>query len=1176
MKISVRILLINFLIVVLVFVSSTIAFYSLTRKILTSQHSRNLLNSAKDFAYTIQSISQETDEDFLKIISSNQPGKSVSIADTKVDFIFSVNSDSTINHSFFLIKPGLYTDIKFDRLSRFMEAYPNLLLKKYIKNNKTVFYFGRIINTELMDNIAGRIRADVSLFRNNVPIVTSNPATNQKLLLNIAQSARELLLKNNFDIAKEELANADFYATYYSPKELHFVDSNIGFLIFTTLPEAAELRDNINNILVIIGFTGIFLSLILVLIFTEKIRRQITQLSRAADITRGGDLKHRVSMLTKDELGSLGLVFNNMLDELERNQSAKNEYTEFITLINQNPTLKEVSEAALNKIIKATGFTVGRLFLIENGYIRLISSFGLHNELIKAAGINIGLYQTIQEKGEPAEFSFSDNLPKLDAGLVSLEVKYLLLYPVIYNKKVIAILELASVNELKAGVKEYLANIDHQLAIGLSNAGAFNQLENLVDELKKLNDDYLKQNEQITSQNKILLELHKQLEEKAEELEQQRGKAVESAMLKSQFLASMSHELKTPLNSILGLTELMLHEQPLNQLSHEKLEIVFRNGNRLMNLINDILNFSRLEAGRMEIQNENFRFSELTEEIKANIIPLLKSKEILFGINNFAGAEAAVFADKFKILQVLINLLSNAVKFTEHGNIELDINIPDDSSVSFEVSDTGIGISDSDKEIIFEEFRQLDGTSKRKYSGAGLGLAISRKYAELLNGTLICHSKPGKGSKFIFTIPVKFIQTELTDKVIPFSEYVPGIFSKSILVIDNDNECLNIVKQYFTLKGYKVDRVTGASMAMTAAEESFPIAIVINTRFEENSAWDILTELKKSELVKDIPVIMMALLEELNIGYGLNVYDFLLMPFEEKSVISSFNKLERLAQKQIRNIVYLGADEIAFLDIKEKLNRIGYKAEFIDNASSALRLVSKLQPDIILIDSLANEDGGMYLVSKLANSIDTMDIPVMLCINQELSANDKATLNSAVEKMAMLSKGNPRDILRLIRDKVYFEEGLTGKDVQEIFMDSSTDKNAGTRSDTPEKHKVLIVDDDTDTLFTVGEIVRRTGCETVFGHNGLECLSALQQYTPDLILLDIMMPLMDGFETIKRIRADKNISHIPVFALSALAMIEEKEIVIKNGFDDFIPKPVNPSLLAFKIEKILLNKSAKV
>ena len=525
-------------------------------------------------------------------------------------------------------------------------------------------------------------------------------------------------------------------------------------------------------------------------VFTQKIRLRISELNYATSQTSAGNFDVHIDATGKDEIGNLGRAFNKMLEELKKNQKAKNEYSDFITLINKNASLSEISNAALKKILETCEFLIGALYSIDEDEVSLICSYGMNNA--SSVREKNEFYKKIISTKKSIEI-FSDNsLPIVQTGTVDLKINYLLLLPVIYNNKVIAILEFASLNKPTEEAKDYLEKIQEQLAIGLTNAKAVVQLENFVNELKQLNDEYQKQNLQVKKQNEQLLELSEQLKNKAAELAFQKEKAEESTRLKSQFLASMSHELRTPMNSILGLTELILDKAQLGGKNKERLEVVLRSGKRLMSLINDILDLSKIEAGKMEIREEDLLLEELIEEVANTATPLALEKGLSFNVKRNCNTRLVLNTDRGKVAQVLINLIGNAIKFTEKGKIELLVALNTDKELQFTVSDTGIGISDEDKKVIFEEFRQLDGTTSRKFGGTGLGLAISKKILGLLGGKIWVASIEGEGSVFSFTIPIKYVPIKSIVEPFPINIETLRKNSKNpILIIDDDPEAVS-------------------------------------------------------------------------------------------------------------------------------------------------------------------------------------------------------------------------------------------------------------------------------------------------------------------------------------------------------------------------------------------------
>jgi signal transduction histidine kinase/DNA-binding response OmpR family regulator len=1169
MKISLRILLINFIIIVLIFSSTTFLIYSLTKKLISLQHSKALLNSTSDFVFNYQSILQGIDDDFIKLKSISDFERPVNLNDTSIDFLFKTNEDKESFNKYYFIKQQITLEIVGYTIESFLNRNPNTIVKSYKLKNGRVIYYGRLLSKEFLENLSRRTRAEIALVINYVPYEISNPAENEKYFVNIMKAARNLVSKNNFDISIEELDQADFYATNYHSSDLFLGNPKVSFIIFSKLPEASELRSNINSLLIIICFAGVALSLILVLLFTGKIRKQIVNLSETAEKIRGGDIKQRVEIKSKDELGELGGAFNKMIDELERKESVLNEYSEFIALINQNPTLTEISDVALTKIIKSIEFSAGRLSLVVDRRVKTISNYGLQKELIKDEE-NIDLYQRVIEKGEIVELHFDENSPKLNSGMLSLDIKYILIYPIQYSRNVIAILELASISRPKEGVLEYLNNIKEQLAIGLSNALAFSQLENLVNELKKLNEEYQKQNKQISEQNIKLLELHEQLKEKASELELQKEKAVESSVLKSQFLANMSHELKTPLNSILGLSELILNNRDITKDNKEKLTVVVRNGNRLMNLINDILDYSKTEAGKMEIEPEEFILKDFLDELQQQVSPLVNDKNLRYVIHNDVNPTYVFGADKKKISQILLNLLSNAVKFTEKGIILLKCKLIEDHDLQFEVVDSGIGISNENLKIIFEEFRQIDGTSTRKFSGTGLGLAISKKYAEILGGELVCESEINKGSVFRLKIPVKILQIKKENKEFSIDkEKAKG----TVLIIDNQQEARLFFAEYLASKNYEVTFASTQEEVLNITDVNLPKIIVLNLLVNDNGIL-LLSKIRSNKKLENIPLVTYAILPETNYGFGFTAFDYFCVPISTEKLYDSIIKYEKLSGQKIDKIVVLDKESFEARQLKEKFTGHNIDFSFLEIGSNTVNEIPGMNADMILANFSELISSRYNLINSLKNNYSTRNIPISLIISSQFTKESVENLNSNIKKIVNSFKYFQMDILKVIKDRLNLEEGYNAEDISSIWIESNaeTQRSNSVTSETENRKKdftILIVDDDSDTLYTIGEMVKITGCEITYAKNGIECLSVLRTMRPNLILLDIMMPLMDGFETIKRIRAEQNYKDIPVFALTAKIMLSDKDIVIRNGFNDLIPKPVVASELIKKIEKLI-------
>ncbi|MFA4924932.1 MAG: ATP-binding protein, partial [Ignavibacteriaceae bacterium] len=759
MKINYRIILINVVIVAVILGASASAFYSIMYNVLTSQQSKHLLTSTNDFAFLFHGGSKEIDDAFSLFLNKYEQ-KSFSNEAINVfknlDFVIKVNPDSSFNKDAITFNKEINLPKRNSNLSSFLLANPLIIFNVYPTSKGETYYYGRSISKNFLNELSGKIRAEIAVYYDNNIAEYSNETVNQKYFFNITEAYNNLYLKNNYDLYTQETETSYFLSTVYKIKEPFLAKSNIGVIIFTTINETQTLKTNLKNILIILGIAGLSLSVILTLLLTASIRRQIHLLTEATEITKTGNFSNRMLVASNDELGALAVAFNKMLDELERKEKAQVEYSDFITMINQNPSLKDISDSSLKKIIDITQFNIGAIYSVIDKHISLVNSYGV-NEKHLPLKEQSELFKPLLDKLEQVEIIFKEDPPVISTGLVQINLKYLLLLPIVYNKKTIGILELGSVNKPTDEAKEYLERIQEQLAIGLTNAIAFLQMENLVAELKQLNENYQKQNEQIKLQNERLVELHAALSQKAKELEIQKQKAEELTQLKSQFLATMSHELRTPMNAILGLTELVLEDKSVSSKNSERLSVVLRSGKRLLNLINDILDLSKIESGKMEIKFENFILDDLLDELNASFSNLAKEKDIELRIFNNAEEKLYLTTDRTKLLQILINLVGNAIKFTTDGFVEIRVTLMQNSLLKIEVEDNGIGISFEQQKFIFEEFRQADASTTRKFGGTGLGLSICKKFAEMLKGNITVRSQVSKGSIFTVVLPVEVV-----------------------------------------------------------------------------------------------------------------------------------------------------------------------------------------------------------------------------------------------------------------------------------------------------------------------------------------------------------------------------------------------------------------------------------
>jgi signal transduction histidine kinase/ActR/RegA family two-component response regulator len=861
MKINLKILVINFSILLIILGGSGFAFYSIMYNVLTSLQSKNLLNSTNDIIFTFENDLQTSDASFQTFLNSHNSGLTVE-KPTKVykdlDYVLKIGKGKSDHPELFLIKSTLSLPLGNFTLQEFFIANPYLIVRLYKTRSGEEYLYGFNVDSDYLMGLNARGHAGIALFLDRNLVAFTNENANQKYIYNIGQAFNTLSWKNNYEIFSVETEYSYFLSTIHRIKETISDNKKLTLIVFTTINETGSLRSNLKDIFEILGAASAVISLILTYVFTSKFRKQINNLTTATRKVKSGNFNDRINIISADELSELGLAFNIMLDELEKQEVAKNEYTEFLALVNQSQDIKTIADDCLQRIKHSTDFIIGAIYLVKDNKLDEVSSIGMESgtEISKVA--NSLLEQAIRNKTK-VEYNSGTSKVVTTGEFSSSQLAEILIMPIIIEDIVIALLQLGAKCTVDQDSKEYIEKIKTQLAVGFTKVLAYKRLEQLV-----------------------------------RELELQKSKAVEATELKSKFLATISHELRTPLNSILGLTDLLVADKSLSPKNLERLAVMTKSGKRLLKLINEILDLTKLEFGKMEITNEVFSLKEFVQEISNSVAPLCIKNNLEYFVTIKPEDDVLITTDKNKLYQILLNLLGNAIKFTSAGSVILNIVHNEVNEIIFEIQDTGIGIDEKEKALIFEEFIQADNNTSHRYVGSGLGLSIAKKFTELLHGKLSLESEKGKGSSFFVQMPV------------------------------------GIAKIY----GEKAD-------TMPCIE--------------------------------------------------LPVFD------------TDFNWLK--------------------------------------------------------------------------------------------------------------------------------------------------------------KPEILIVDDDPDSLFTINEIVESMNCSTILAKNGKECIEVLEKCVPDVILLDIMMPIMDGFKTIKVIRSMKKFVSTPVFAVTARAMVEERNIIYKYGFNSFIPKPIDSKYL---------------
>lgn len=701
-------------------------------------------------------------------------------------------------------------------------------------------------------------------------------------------------------------------------------------------------------------------------------------------------------------------------------------------------------------------------------------------------------------------------------------------------------------------LNKQLANRDLELqkSIRLLNKQSW-ELQVSQQELQKNEKELMKANEELTEYAYQLQKTNKAIQQKNEELEHARtsislkaDQLEQASKYKSEFLANMSHELRTPLNSIIILSRLLAENKDAN-LSKKQLEfahVVHKSGSDLLTLINDILDLSKIEAGKIEIEKGEVYTSELCAETINTIRQLADEKSIQLEFSPDDNAHCLIHTDQLRLSQILKNLLANAIKFTNKGgNVSLKVTRKPNNEIAFSVTDTGIGIPADKQKLIFESFKQVDGSISRRFGGTGLGLSISKELTHLLGGEIDVKSKEGTGSTFTITLPVGREESQSTNNQ-----------GKTVLIIEDDVTFASILERMALKEGFKAEICHRGDTGYMRACQIKPEAIMLDIGLPGIDGMNLLRRIKHNKDLAHIPVHVVSASKESQVQNEKQFVSWIEKPVSTEKLTGIFRNLKLNLSEENKVLVIEDSPEQGLV-IRQLLRRQGITCDIAETGNEGKTKLSGSNYDCIILDLNLPDSDGMNLLQQFKEEPAYSQIPVIVYSSRELTPSEKKFLKDYAS--AYINKSQALDTL-------LDETGLFLQSVREQKSRSKKFTHLPDKCQNLTGKKVLVVDDDQRNIYALTSMLELYGMEINTADSGQKAIDFLNTHpNTDMVLMDIMMPGMDGYEATRRIRSQNTFKDLPIVAVTAKAMKGDREISIKNGLNEHITKPIDGTTL---------------
>ncbi|WP_222705516.1 HAMP domain-containing protein [Terriglobus albidus] len=958
-------------------------------------------------------------------------------------------------------------------------------------------------------------------------------------------------------------------------------------------------------------------------LLADNLTNQVRAIAEVATAVTKGDLTRSIQVEARGEVAELKDNINTMIDNLRLTTDRNNEQdwlktnlARFTGMLQGQRDLATVGRLLLSELVPLVAAQQGLIYQMDEEDARtmvLLSAYSgtpeAHQERILLGEGLIG--QCALEKRRLLIHDLPPGTLPIRSGLFEAVPRNVIVLPVLFEGRVKAVIELGTLHYFTASHMAFLEQLTASIGIVLNSIEATMQTEGLLKQSQQLATELQTQqtelqttNEQLAQKAQQLAEQNAEVERKNQEIEQARraleDKAKELALTskyKSEFLANMSHELRTPLNSILVLGQ-QLTDNPDGNLTPKQVEFartIHGAGTDLLNLISDILDLSKIESGTVSVEAEELFFGTLLEALARPFRHEAENRRLSFDIDADSHLPRSLVTDSKRLQQVLKNLLSNAFKFTEKGSVKLKV-FPVTSGwsdghpilngagnvIAFEVTDTGIGIPQEKQRIIFEAFQQADAGTSRKYGGTGLGLAISRELASLLGGEIQLRSVPREGSTFTLYIPQTYVgptaavmsyperaqahyavnlslpvatAEQIVDRVEDDRATVePG--DPTLLIVEDDPHFARILCDMARDKGFKVLVAMRGAEALAFAREFRPTAVSLDVFLPDMLGWAVLNHLKQDPLTRHIPVQMLTQDEDWHHGLSRGAFSYVTKPTTAEGLAQAITRIKEFSTPRRKKLLIVEDNPAEQTSICALLGYDDIDVEITDSGASALAALERDNFDCVVLDLRLPDMTGFEVLEKIHEVEKLHELPVVVFTGKDLSPEEDARLHTLARSVVVKDVESPERLLdetalflhRVVSDLPVEKQRMLDR------LHQSDEALVGT--------KVLVVDDDVRNIFALSSVLERRGMVVLTAGTGREAIETLAK-TPDIsiVLMDIMMPEMDGYETMQVIRQNPEFHRLPIIALTAKAMKGDREKCLEAGASDYMAKPVNTDQL---------------